>query len=175
MKLFIADLKKIIKSPESLLTFKNELTKADQTRFDSFSNQTRALQFLASRKIIKEHICPDYKTLKSGKVTIKGGFVSISHSRNLVVVAFSENPIGVDIEAADRRIDYKKIAERMKFENCNTPCDFFKCWTAYEADYKLGKTKERIHHTHLYREGFLICLASTDTSAAKIIPIFLNV
>lgn len=173
MKLFIADLKKIIKCPEGLLAFKSELNLCDKIRFDSFSNQARALQFLASRKIIKEHICPDYKTLKSGKVTVKNGFLSIAHAKNFVIVAFAESPIGVDIEEITEKRNYQKIAERMHFGICNTPYDFFKKWTAFEADFKHGKSKEKHFHTYLNHQGFLICLASVNSQNIDVQEIIL--
>ena len=172
MKLFIADLKKIIKCPEGLLAFKSELNPCDKTRFDSFSNQARALQFLASRKIIKENIRADYKTLKSGKVTLKNGFVSIAHSKNFVVVAFDTDPVGVDIEELTERKNYQKIAKRMNFDTPATSDDFFKSWTAFEADFKRGKSKENPVHTYLNRQGFLICLASTGSKNIEIQEIF---
>ena len=168
MKLFITDLKKIIKRETFVANAASLLNASDNKRFRSFSSQERALQFLASRKIIKEHICPDYKTLKSGKVTIKNGFISIAHSKNFVVVAFSENPVGVDIEELTERKDYQKIAERMHFNNCDTSDDFFKKWTAFEADFKLGKTKEKPKHTYINYQGFLICLASISSENINI-------
>ena len=168
MKLFITDLKKIIKREAFVTNALMLLNAADNERFRSFSNEERSLQFLASRKIIKEHICPDYKTLKSGKVTVKNGFVSIAHSKNFVVVAFSENPVGVDIEELTERKNYQRIAERMHFKNCATSDDFFKEWTAFEADFKLGKTKEKPKHTYINYQGFLICLASMSSQNINI-------
>ena len=168
MKLFITDLKKIIKREAFITNTVMLLNAADNERFHSFSSEDRALQFLASRKIIKEYITPDYKTLKTGKVIVKNGFVSIAHSKNFVVVAFSENPVGVDIEQLTERKDYQKIAERMHFKNCNTPYDFFKSWTAYEADFKCDAPKKRKTHFFIDHQGFLICVSSLGSKPLEI-------
>ena len=168
MKLFIADLKKIIKSPESFLALKNTLNPNDQSRFDCFSNQRRAIQFLASRILIKNHISSEYQTLESGKIVIKNGFVSVAHTQNFIVVSFDDAPVGVDIEKITSRRDYKRIAKRMKFKNVNTPYDFFKSWTTFEADFKLGATSKRKTHLFVDHQGFLICVSSLGQKPLEI-------
>ena len=63
-----------------------------------------------------------------------GIYFSISHSENIVVVAFDNEPIGVDVEFVKSR-NFKKLAERYNIL-IKTPTDFYKWWTAYEAKYK---------------------------------------
>ena len=63
-----------------------------------------------------------------------GIYFSISHSENLVVVAFDEAPVGVDVEFIKPR-NFEKLAERYNIK-IETPLDFYKWWTAYEAKYK---------------------------------------
>lgn len=71
-------------------------------------------------------------------ILIDGGkHFSISHSEDLIALAFSDSNCGVDIEKIKLR-EFKKIAERMKFE-AETLGDFYQEWTKYEALYKLGK------------------------------------
>lgn len=63
---------------------------------------------------------------------------SISHSKNIVLVGFSDFPLGVDVEYISKR-DYIAIAKRMNFLlKENTLGEFYRCWTLYEAEFKLG-------------------------------------
>ena len=48
----------------------------------------------------------------------------------------------------------------MKFKNCHTHYDFFKSWTAFEADFKRGVLPQKSKHTYIEYQGFLICLSS---------------
>ena len=74
-------------------------------------------------------------------VLIDGGkHFSISHSGDLIALAFSDTNCGVDIEKIKLR-EFKSIAERMKFE-ANTLGEFYEEWTKYEALYKLGKNND---------------------------------
>lgn len=168
MKLFIADLNQIIKRPDVLLAAQNRLQPNDKNRFESFSNRQRALQFLTARMIIEKFIGSDYQTLQSGKISLKDGFVSVSHCQNFVVVALSDEPVGVDIEKITNKKNFQKIAERMHFENCKTPYDFFKSWTAYEADFKCGK-QNALSHTYIEHKDFLICVSSDTLKNTEII------
>ena len=69
-----------------------------------------------------------------------GKYFSISHSENLIALAFSDTNCGVDIEKIKLR-EFKKISERMNFE-AETLGEFYQEWTKYEALYKLGKNVE---------------------------------
>lgn len=68
-------------------------------------------------------------------------YISMSHSGNYITLAFSDNDCGIDIEKVKER-DYKAISERMNFE-CNSLQDFYKKWTKYEAEYKLGEKQDK--------------------------------
>ena len=140
----------------------------DKARFDAFLNQGRALQFLTGRMLIEKYISPDYQTLETGKIVLQKGFVSVAHSKNFVVLAFDDEPIGIDIEKITNRKDFQTIAKRMKFKNCNTPYDFFKSWTAYEADFKCDAPKKRKTHLFIDHQGFLICVSSLGSKPLEI-------
>lgn len=71
-------------------------------------------------------------------VLIDGGkHFSISHSGDLIALAFSDSNCGVDIEKIKLR-EFKNISERMGFK-AETLGEFYEEWTKYEALYKLGK------------------------------------
>lgn len=60
--------------------------------------------------------------LKSGKPVIEKGYISISDTLNVTIVAYSDKEIGVDIENKDRKIQLKDIS--------------IKEWTMLESYYK---------------------------------------
>ncbi len=69
-------------------------------------------------------------------------YLSLSHSKEYIALAFSKNDCGVDIEFIKDR-DYKAISKRMNFES-KTLKEFYKDWTKFEAEYKLGKKSKQI-------------------------------
>ena len=86
---------------------------------------------------------------------------SISHSDCWVVVGFSEYEIGVDIEKIQER-DYKAIAKRMKFDlKEDSLSDFYRCWTIFEAEYKLQQKAKNIQ-TIDFKDEYKISVASVE-------------
>ena len=87
---------------------------------------------IKSREIVFENGKP---------ILIDGGkYFSISHSEDLIAIAFSNSNCGVDIEKIKLR-EFQKISKKMKFE-VETLGEFYQEWTKYEALYKLGKDIE---------------------------------
>lgn len=64
-----------------------------------------------------------------------GIYFSISHSENIVVVAFSEEPVGIDVEFIKPR-NLPKLIKRYDLDIKSTLEGFYEWWTAYEAKYK---------------------------------------
>lgn len=94
-------------------------------------------------------------------ILIDGGkHFSISHSENLIAIAFSDSNCGVDIEKIKLR-EFKKIAERMKFE-AETLGEFYEEWTKYEATYKLGKNIEYGSVASFDLEDYALAAVSED-------------
>lgn len=63
-------------------------------------------------------------------------YFSISHSENLVVVAFDNEPVGVDVEFVKPR-NLDKLIKRYELEGkVHNLEEFYGWWTAYEARYK---------------------------------------
>ena len=84
---------------------------------------------------------------------------SISHSDCWAVVVFSNNEIGIDIEKIQER-DYKAISRRMKFElKEDSLQDFYRCWTIFEAEYKLQQ-KAKYVETIDFKDEYKISVAS---------------
>ena len=86
---------------------------------------------------------------------------SISHSDCWAVVGFSNNEIGIDIEKMQDR-DYKAIAKRMKFElKEDSLNDFYRCWTIFEAEYKLQQKAKSVKTIDFEKE-YKISVASVS-------------
>lgn len=69
---------------------------------------------------------------------------SISHSENMIIVAFDENPIGTDIEIMKER-NFRDLFARYNIKSDSKEL-FYKYWTEYEATIKLqGIPKTKIH------------------------------
>lgn len=94
-------------------------------------------------------------------ILIDGGkHFSISHSEDLIAIAFSDSNCGVDIEKIKLR-EFKKIADRMKFE-AETLGQVYEEWTKYEALYKLGKNIEYGSIASFDLEDYTLTAVSED-------------
>ena len=84
---------------------------------------------------------------------------SISHSKNIVLIAFDKNPIGADVEEMKER-NFKEILERHnkykgKYISKKT---FYRFWTEYEAEIKLqAKPKTKI--STVIEDNFMLTVA----------------
>ena len=68
---------------------------------------------------------------------------NISHSENIVAVAFDNHQLGLDIEFMKDR-DFKTLLERYNIDS-NDKNLFYQFWTEYEAEYKIqAETKQKI-------------------------------
>jgi len=106
--------------------------------------QTHCLAYLLVDKFLDEvyNIKSREIVFDNGKpVLIDGGkHFSISHSEDLIALAFSDSNCGVDIEKIKLR-EFQSISERMGFD-ANTLGEFYEEWTRYEAIYKLNSNQE---------------------------------
>ncbi len=128
----------------------------------------------AGRYII-EYAAKNFYNIKNAEIEIinkKPKFLysdlkfSISHSKEIAAVCFDTNETGFDIEKINPR-DYKSIAQRMKFVlEEDTLEAFYKCWTLYEAEYKLQK-EAKYTFTSLLEKNYMMSIASADETNIK--------
>lgn len=86
-------------------------------------------------------------------------FFSISHSYDIVLVAFNNRNIGVDVEYMCPR-NYKAIMNRYTQDNPNpSRKEFYKFWTFHEAEIKLNKPVKSVFSTMLGEDYMLTCLS----------------
>lgn len=116
---------------------------------DKFLEEVYGIQ---SREIVFE---------KGKPILIDGGkHFSISHSEDIIAIAFSDSNCGVDIEKIKLR-EFKKISDRMKF-NAETLGKFYQEWTKYEALYKLGKNVEYGSVANFDLDNYALTAVSED-------------
>ena len=81
---------------------------------------------------------------KNGKWAVeKTGlpFISISHCENIICVAISDEPVGVDVEKTSEKV--VKVSKKLFGDVCseNNELDFYtKCWTEWESQIKCENT-----------------------------------
>ena len=86
---------------------------------------------------------------------------NISHSNDIAVVCFDDNPIGIDVEYIKQR-DINELSKRMGFKlKDKTLEEFYTLWTQYEAKYKLGFDAICIK-SQLFLDEFMLSIASTS-------------
>lgn len=176
MRIFIADLNEICKQQTLLNDYVIRLKREDLKRFKGISSTQRRMQFLIGRMIVYENYGKDFTTEYSGKVVTKEKFISVAHSKNYVIVAISDNIIGIDIEFINTKRDYIELGHFCGFKNINNPLDFYKSFTRYEAIVKAGATLSNVSFFTI--EQFLVCIVSSrhreNINWIKTIPFVAN-
>lgn len=139
MEIFIIEISNAEKVKEETLKQFQKKEISDETKW-----KIHCLSYLLVDKFLEEVYGIESREVvfDDGKpILIDGGkHFSISHSEDLIAIAFSDSNCGVDIEKIKLR-EFTKISERMGFE-AETLGEFYQEWTKYEALYKLGKDIE---------------------------------
>ena len=95
------------------------------------------------KSVIAPHICGNFNILRTpnGKPYIDGDplYFSLSHSKNVTVIAISDEPVGVDLEFTGRKkysatLSRFTARERAKITD---ETDFLHAWVAKESFIKL--------------------------------------
>lgn len=123
----------------------HQLTDIEIERFFTFTNNQRKQEFVATRILRHQlfglnHIYYD----AIGAPYIKDdGYISISHTKNCVGIAFSKDfKIGLDIEFVRTKISaikhkFLSVNELEKFD-CDSLVELTKIWSAKESLYKVS-------------------------------------
>lgn len=87
-------------------------------------------------------------------------FFSISHSKDIILAAFNNSNIGVDIEYMEENRDYESILKRYgeKIEN-PSPKDFYRFWTLRESEIKLGCEIESLFSRVIEKKYMISCVS----------------
>ena len=113
-----------------------------------------------------KHVLSEYFNLKSaamernehGKSFLVNGkelslFFSVSHTKNKLFIAFSDENVGIDAEDLSRQIDYLPILKRFlpeEREEILSPAHFLRHWIAKESAIKWlgGSIAHDLHKLH---------------------------
>jgi len=156
MKLFLTDLADI--TPDLINRYELLLSPAEKDRYNHMTNTTRRLQFLAGRALIYENCGEAPHLSDSGKPLISKGYISLAHSGPYVALITSDTPVGLDLEDSSCVRPFDSIANRLGFSYTDQ-ADFYKHFTRYEADYKLGTNGTSIHHLFYSINTFIMCIS----------------
>lgn len=165
MKIFYIDTAKYLIDNDFLRTFGDRKflseEKEKQHCFGRFLVKTVAKNFfqLENSDIETVNKKPRFKNNKL--------HFSISHSENIVLAAFDENPIGADIEFMKER-NFKELFARYNYKGENISKElFYKFWTEYEAGIKLqGSPKNKI--TTKFQENFMLSVVGNFNEEYKV-------
>jgi 4'-phosphopantetheinyl transferase len=159
MDIFIISTNNIDKvSEETLNEYQKKEISVEEKR------KIHCLSYLLVDKFLKEYYGIENTQLvfENGKpMLLDGGkHFSISHSDEMIAIAFSDSNCGVDIEKIRLR-EFTTISERMGFE-ANTLGEFYEEWTKYEAVYKLGKETEYGSVAYFDLDDYALTATSED-------------
>lgn len=151
-----------IEEAKNIADMEKDLSILDRARFAKFSNNTRKLQFLLSRAIVKNVTGENVLVDKNGAPIIKSGFVSIAHKDNFVLVAVSNSSVGIDIENTSINRDFVGQSELLGLPKTKDKDAFYKNFVKYEAEFKFGNDATKAHK-YFYEAGdYLICICTKE-------------
>ena len=136
-----------------------------------FRTEKRFYEFCLGRFLVKYVLKKYYNisepiiVVDNNKPYIKDKSVkfSISHSKNMLVVAFFEDNIGVDVEFMRER-NFDKLFEycQVKYDGYSSKKEFFyHFWTRYEAEIKLSCRAKKLV-TMRFFDDYMLSLAFDD-------------
>ena len=90
-------------------------------------------------------------------------FFSISHSKDIVLVAFNNSNIGTDIEYMEECKNFKSIMNRFGIKTTNpTAKEFYRFWTEYEAEIKLGNNDIKSLFSEIVEQNYMLTCVSDN-------------
>jgi len=134
-----------------------------QHKYSEFFSQKILNDFYKNNSIIvKEKNKPYVKN--------KSLFLSISHSKEILIIIFDINEVGIDIQYK-KKIDYKNILKRFKINNELSEENFFQLWTIYEAEYKSKINKNILSFKY---ENYICSISSENEIKPNLFEIIIK-
>lgn len=142
---------------------------ADEREFSSKDKESEHLLGLFLTKFIAQNIY----NIKNTEIEIKNKkpffkfvklYFSISHSKDIVLVAFNNSNIGTDIEYMEENKNFKLIMNRYGIKSTNpTAKEFYRFWTGLEAEIKLGNRNIKSLYSEILEKNYMLTCVSDDT------------
>ena len=159
MEVYITDLSDVLDDSALISLYEEKMSDEDKARYQKITDSHRKLEFLVGRSLIREVCQSDVHLSENGKPLVSDGYISLAHSGHFVVLAVDGEPVGIDIEDTQKEINFEQMSKRLKFNIENpTKESFFRAFTAYEADFKLGKEGVK-QHLYYSINAFIICIS----------------
>lgn len=94
-------------------------------------------------------------------------FFSISHSKDVVMVAFNNSDIGADVQFMKENVNYLAIMKRYE-QSIKHPTlkEFYRFWTVHEAEIKLNG-KVRSLFSDILEDNYMISCVSDNIFVSK--------
>lgn len=107
-------------------------------------------------------ICDKKPYFKSRKI-----FFSVSHSKDVVMVAFNNSDIGADVQFMKENVNCAAIMKRYE-QSIKHPTlkEFYRFWTVHEAEIKLNG-KVRSLFSDILEDNYMISCVSNDIFVSK--------
>lgn len=136
----------------------------------TFSSSKRQREYALGRFVVN-YVAQNFYKIKYPKIEIKDKKpyfpdcdlnFSISHSKDIVLVAFDRFPLGADVEFMKKR-DYTKLFDYYKLLPESKDAEtFYRFWTEYEAEIKLQSKPQSTLTMKLLPE-YILTLASNQS------------
>ena len=138
--------------------------------------KTHCFSYLMVDRILREVYTIENREIvfENGKPMLKSAlkYFSISHSGEYIALGFSNHNCGIDIEGVNDKRDWRAIAERMDFKSQSEE-DFYKDWTKYEAEYKLGNS---VKPESMYQTSFdNYCITAVSENPEEKFDLYLDI
>ena len=119
-----------------------KLSKQEQEAVSGFSNEKKKIEFALARLMFRELLGTNYSKIvyePSGKPTMHGFSISVSHSRSFVAVMYSKHNVAIDIEEYRQQIlnvtaKFVRDDEKTTFTSLE---ELTVLWSAKETMFKL--------------------------------------
>ena len=161
MKIYMSNIEQI----KNIAELEQKLSKSELVQYDKFSNNNRKLQYLLAHAIVKDVCGENISVDKNGVPSVKSGFVSIAHKDNWVVVAISNNRVGLDIENTNINRDFVGQSELLNLPISKDKDVFYKNFVKYESMFKYGKSASGKNIYFYKMENYLIGICSIEKAS----------
>lgn len=112
---------------------------------------------IENRNIIRNNGKPEFENSKI--------HFNISHSNEIIIAAFDDHPLGIDIEFMKER-DFEKLGQHYNL-NTSNKIDFYKKWTQLEAEIKIqAETKQS--YTKEFYNNYMLSIKSSNPQPLNI-------
>ena len=158
MKIYMSNIQNI----KNIKDLEKKLSESELAQYNKFHNQTRKKQYLVGHALIKDVCNINVKIGENGVPKLDKGFVSIAHKDDLVLVAVSNNKIGLDIENTDIDRDFFAQSELLGLLPTHNKYDFYKEFVRYESKLKFDDDAQQYTQYFYMMNNYIICIMGVD-------------